>query len=126
MSKYRELAEHLASIDESEWNASFAEVEQVLSTPLPESARQYAAWWANQGRAQSLWWQRAGWKTSAIDLANERVKFVYVGDREDRYDPDMPTTAQLTTPRLTFAEAKAGLALNYGVPIDAIEIVIRG
>lgn len=126
MSKYRELSEYLASIDESEWNASFEEIEQILGGSLPESARQYPAWWANQKRAQSWGWQSAGWKASAVDLANERVKFIYVGDREDRYDRDMPTTAQLSTPHLTFAEAKAGLAANYGVPIDAIEITIRG
>lgn len=126
MSKYRELAEYLASIDDSEWNASFAEIEQVLGRPLPESARQYAAWWANQKRAQSWGWQSAGWKASAVDLANERVKFIYVGDREDRYDPDMPAAAQLTMSPLTFEEAKAGLAVKYGVPVEAIEITIRG
>lgn len=126
MSKYRELAEYLASIDESEWNASFEEIEQILGGSLPESARLYPAWWANQKRAQSWGWQSAGWKASAVDLANERVKFIYVGDREDRYDPDMPAPAQLATQPLTFAEAKAGVALNYRVPADAIEITIKG
>ena len=29
-------------------------------------------------------------------------------------------------PKLTIAEAKAGLAANFGVSVDAIEIMIRG
>jgi hypothetical protein len=28
--------------------------------------------------------------------------------------------------KLTIAEAKAGFAANFGVPVDAIEIMIRG
>jgi len=118
MSKYRELTLHLASRDDEIWTASFDEVEEAMGQPLPGSARQYPAWWANQGRAQSQAWELAGWKTSAVDVANERVTFVYVGGEEGPKTPDAP--------KLTIAEAKAGLAANFNVAVDAIEIVIRG
>lgn len=121
MSKYRELTLHLASRDDEMWHASFNDVEEALGSPLPESARQYAAWWANQGRAQSLAWESAGWKTMNVDVDNERVTFVYVAGREDRSIPPVIEGA-----KLTITEAKAGLAATFNVPVDAIEIVIRG
>ncbi|HEV2817210.1 MAG TPA: hypothetical protein VGW40_08325 [Allosphingosinicella sp.] len=118
MSKYLKLTLYLAELDAGKWDASFEEVEDVLGFPLPGSARQYPAWWANQGRAQSMAWQSAGWHTTAVDVEQERVTFVYVGDREDADTQGVPA--------LTISDAKAGLAAHFGVSIDAIEIVIRG
>ena len=118
MSKYIKLTLHLASLDGESWNATFNDVEHVLGFPLPASARQYSAWWANQDRAQGLAWQSAGWNAVDVDLANEKVTFRYVGAKETG---DAPAERPLT-----IAEAKAALAANFSVPIDAIEIVIRG
>jgi hypothetical protein len=49
----------------------------------------------------------------------ERMPVTTETDRSDVRElaPDAP---------LTIAQAKRGLAINYGVPSDAIEIVIRG
>lgn len=118
MSKYLKLTLYLAELDAGIWEASFEEVEDVLGFDLPSSARQYPAWWANQGRAQSSAWQSAGWHTTAVDVDREKVTFVYVADREEA-----DTTG---VQPLTISDAKAGLAAHFGVPIDAIEIVIRG
>lgn len=118
MSKYINLTLHLGSLDGESWNATFNDVEQVLGFPLPPSARQYAAWWANQDRAQGLAWQSAGWNAFDVDLANEKVTFRYVGAQETG---DAPAVRPLT-----IAQAKAGLAANFNVPVDAIEILIRG
>jgi hypothetical protein len=118
MSKYRNLTFHLTNLDSEVWETTFNEVEQVLKMPLPDSARKHRPWWANQGHAQSAAWLSAGYKTANVDLENEKVTFVYVGDRVDRETPGAP--------KLTIAEAKAGLAANFGVPVGAIEIMIRG
>jgi len=118
MSKYLKLTLYLAELDAGIWEASFEEVADVLGFSLPISAKQYPAWWANQGRAQSIAWEGAGWHTTAVDVEREKVTFVYVGDREE-------ADAQSVKP-LTISDAKAGLAAHFGVSIDAIEIVIRG
>jgi hypothetical protein len=117
MSKYLNLTLHLAQMEGLEWEAAFDEIEDVLGFKLPKSAWDYSAWWANQGRAQSLAWQNAGWHTSEVDLKGGRVKFVYVADRGDDEPP---------AKSLTIAEAKAGLAATFGLPMESIEIVIRG
>jgi hypothetical protein len=119
--KYQNLAHHLANKEEDVWEASFEEIEEVLGVPLPESAYQYPAWWANQGRAQSRAWEGAAWKTSRVDLKNGKVTFVYVGDQADREIPPDRDVAKA----LSIDEAKAGLAARFGVPVDAIEITIR-
>src|SRR6476469_761439 len=93
MSKYFELTKHLANMEANVWDASLGDIEDAIGEPLPDSAYRYPAWWANQGRAQSLSWEGAGWKTKAVDLKNEKVTFVYVGDGVDR---DVPEAAKLT------------------------------
>ena len=118
MSKYFKLTSYLANKDEDEWDTSLAEIQEILGMPLPPSAYQYPAWWANQGRAQSLAWQGAAWETKRVDLKNEKVTFVYVGDGIDRQAQEAP--------KLTIADAKAGLAAYFGVSVDAVEITIRG
>jgi hypothetical protein len=117
MSKYQNLTFHLGRLEGVEWQASFDEIEEVLRMPLPDSAKQYPAWWANQGRAQSLAWESAGWKTKDVDLKHGTIKFIYVRGPED----EIPEAS-----KLTIAEAKAGLAATFNVPMDAIDIIIRG
>ena len=114
--KYLNLTTYLASLDGQVWHATFNEIEDVLGFPLPDSARAYPAWWANQGRSQSQAWQSAGWRTASVDVPAERVTFIYTaGDESD----DAPSG-------LTIAQAKEGLAAQFGVSSDNIEIIIRG
>ena len=118
MSKYFELTKHLVNLNAERWETTFDEVEEVLGMSLPESARKHRPWWANQGHAQSSAWLGAGYKTANVDLPNEKVTFVYVGDGVDREAPQAA--------KLTIAEAKAGLAASFGVSVEAVEITIRG
>jgi hypothetical protein len=121
MSKYSRLTDFLRGLardGETEWTPSFDEVEEILAEPLPPSARQHRPWWANQGRAHSLAWESAGWKTANVDVADEELTFLYSGEEPQKREADAA--------KLTIAEAKAGLAANFGVPVDAIEIMIRG
>lgn len=125
--KYFELTAHLAGLEGTRWKASFDEIESILGFPLPESARTYQAWWANQMRSQSLGWQLAGWKTADLDLQNERVTFVYVGgDEEQGGCLEQASRRSGARVPLTIAEAKAGLAVAFGVDPSQIEIIIKG
>jgi hypothetical protein len=78
MSRYQPLADFLAGKKESEWNATFAEIETQLGFPLPDSAYKYPAWWANQtgaGHSQTKGWWSVGWKTRDLDLERRRIRF---------------------------------------------------
>ncbi|UKJ74240.1 DUF7662 domain-containing protein [Azospirillum brasilense] len=75
--KYTSLSQYLTRLACDEWRATFAEVEAVLGFPLPGSALQYAAWWANnrQDGRHSMAWLDVNWRTEELDLATQRVIF---------------------------------------------------
>jgi Bacterial antitoxin of type II TA system, VapB len=78
MSSYKPLADHLANRKGDVWNATFADIERTLGRPLPRSAYQYPAWWANQsgpGHSQTHGWRSVGWRTTKLDLERRRVTF---------------------------------------------------
>ena len=77
MSKYDTLFHHL-SHSKGAVEMSFDEVEAMLGSPLPASARRHAAWWSNSGgtHVQADAWMRAGYRTENVDVVARRVRFV--------------------------------------------------
>jgi hypothetical protein len=77
MSKYDLLRRHLDGSTTERMTMTFAEIENVLGFRLPASARRHQAWWANAGEshAHAAAWLDAGWRTSQLELADERVTF---------------------------------------------------
>lgn len=129
MSKYQKLALHLANLDKTKWTADFVEIEALLGFSLPKSAHNYAAWWSNQagdGHSQNEAWKSRGWRTGDLNLANKKVTFF----RENFGSDSEVITSDFSPERqvepLTIAQAKAGLAAFLKVPLENIEITIRG
>ena len=78
--KYAPLQRHLLALTDDRWDATFRDVEAVLGGPLPASARKHQAWWSNStslvsGRS----WLAAGWRTSSVQIREEKVSFVRSG-----------------------------------------------
>lgn len=127
MSKYINLASHLGGLQANKWTVSFAEIEGILGFPLPKSAYEYPAWWANQtgeGHSHCGSWMRMGWRTENLNLSKREVTFIKIdGEKNFQY----PTaTSERMPDKMTIAEAKLALASNYGVPPENIEITIKG
>lgn len=81
--KYAPLFRHLAALETHRWPATFREVEAVLGFSLPNSARVHRPWWSNQangGHSHALAWRAAGWKTRAVNLAEESLVFERIKD----------------------------------------------
>lgn len=77
MSKYDPLREHLARLEDVVWAAKLDDVEDVLGTTLPRSAREHRTWWANSGGSlvhQNAWLD-AGWRVERADLSRDMVVF---------------------------------------------------
>jgi|SRR5215471_1305518 hypothetical protein len=78
--KYAPLYRHLMGLRGNEWPTTFEEIEKVLGFALPDSARTHRPWWANQGErgghSHALAWEMAGWRTSQVDMAEEKLVFV--------------------------------------------------
>jgi len=66
---------------------SFEEIESIIDSDLPTSARRHRAWWANDptSHSHSQQWLNAGWRSSFVNLAEERVTFARIAEREKAY-----------------------------------------
>lgn len=129
MSKYADISVYLLQQDKSKpHTVHFSEIERVIGATLPESARLYQAWWANQsgsGHSQAMSWCCVGWNTKNVDLEKQQVTFVYVEEmlrkKVQQRDATKPDTLGMT-----IEEAKKQLSISFGVKTDQIEIIIRG
>ena len=76
--KYAPLFHHLSGLQSDIWSPSFRELERVLGFSLPNSARLYRPWWANDsksGHSQAVAWMLADWRTKDVDLEGEVLTF---------------------------------------------------
>lgn len=126
MSKYDPLARYLADLDKDSVTMTFAQIGTLVPGGLPSSAFDHRPWWANRhdGKdAQNKGWQPAGWETADVDMARQLVTFHRISRRTS--EPVVASVQNAIRP-LSIADAKAGLALNFGVSSDQIDINIRG
>ena len=78
--KYQALHGHLIGFVDDEWATTFRELEAILGSPLPRSARRHQAWWSNTTtHSHARAWLVAGWRTSDVDIAHETLSFVRSG-----------------------------------------------
>jgi len=76
--KYIPLAEHLARVQSDAITLTFEEIETILRSNLPATARSThaKAWWANTDtHSQGKAWLALGWRTSVVDAEAERIEF---------------------------------------------------
>jgi hypothetical protein len=61
------------------YTLSFAKLEQIIGFPLPDSARNRSAWWANENaptrHVQCEAWLDAGFKVAHVDPHQQIVEF---------------------------------------------------
>ncbi|MEM5581572.1 MULTISPECIES: hypothetical protein [unclassified Roseibium] len=77
MSKYEPLREHLARLEDVVWAAKLNQVEEIIGSSLPKSAREHRTWWANSGGSlvhQNAWLD-AGWRVERTDLMRDVIVF---------------------------------------------------
>ena len=61
---------------------TFQQIEAIIGSPLPASARKHRPWWANDatGHAHASAWLRAGYRTEQVDMEGEKLIFARVAD----------------------------------------------
>lgn len=74
MSKYNPLSDRLAGHPANEWQASFAEIEEVLGFPLPKTARSGKSWWSGADKPHARAWTAHGFEAD-VDHARSLVTF---------------------------------------------------
>ncbi len=76
-SKYYPLYSYLQQSDLDELTLSLTEIEIIIESDLPPSARSRRGWWSNrsEGAVQANAWMDAGYHVTAIDLAAGQITF---------------------------------------------------
>ncbi len=78
MGKYSPLIEYLEQYPGDRVGLAFGEVERIIGATLPESAKHYRAWWANERFGSHNWatgWMEAGWRLDRVSFDDGRVWF---------------------------------------------------
>lgn len=79
MKKYKQLQVYLVSQKQkgiTTITLTFTDIEKIIETCLPKSAKKYLPWWANTNPViYPKPWIKAGFKTTEVDLTLERVCF---------------------------------------------------
>lgn len=88
MSKYEPLEAFLSRQPSDSIEMTFEQIEKVLDSKLPKSARAYRPWWANSaaGHVNAQAWLRAGFEALEVDMEREKLVF-----RRMRRNPPTPT-----------------------------------
>jgi CBS domain-containing protein len=77
--KYARLGQHLSQIPRGQERISvtFSEVEEIIGSPLPATAREHRSWWANNAATHphSEQWLKASWRVVSINMGLQRVIF---------------------------------------------------
>ena len=94
-SKYQPLETHLRLAGNRNVPMTFKEIEEVIGTDLPRSARKYRPWWSNNPSNSSIthFWLAAGYKTTEVDLGKERLVFVRDKQADVRSAPGRDPTS---------------------------------
>ncbi|MFC2021997.1 hypothetical protein ACFLTR_02115 [Chloroflexota bacterium] len=78
MGKYTPLENYLRRqpLSTTQIVLTFAKIEEIIGDVLPPSARIYFKWWDSKPRdGGNKYWLDIGWKTTMIDIENQKVKF---------------------------------------------------
>ena len=77
MSVYEPITHYLSRASGSSIRLTFAQVEKIISRPLPRSAYRYREWWSNNptGHSHARSWTAAGWQTQKVDLEKRVLVF---------------------------------------------------
>ncbi len=97
MSKYSPLKSHLKSMGLKEIPITFEEIETVIGSRLPPSARKFRPWWNNNPSDSAIAhaWLAAGYKSAQVDLKRKSLTFI----RDDSHsDSDASITPSETHP----------------------------
>jgi hypothetical protein len=79
--RYDSLKHHLQTRAASELPMTFSEIESVVGTKLPRSAKLYRTWWSNNAsnHTQAKAWLDAGYCTERVDMDGAKLVFVRSG-----------------------------------------------
>lgn len=92
MGKYDKLGRYLSNLKDNKVILSFERIEEILGFKLPESARKYPPWWANdKSHSQAKdGWLRYGWETLGLNFNERTIQFSRFTRKAESAQKDIP------------------------------------
>lgn len=115
MGKYSKLGVYLQNSPNDTVKLSFKEVENILGSNLPTSAKEHQAWWANNGDSHTHaidGWLSMGWRTK-VDLDDEVVIFTRREHVEKVQQTEIKSSSNADTTAAEFEESARNFMSNY-------------
>jgi hypothetical protein len=101
MSKYEPLGRFLRQQGSELVVMKFEDIERIVGSKLPESSRQYRAWWSNNpnNNVMTKVWLDAGFQTEQVDIEGGRLVFRKMSpSKQNESAPPMPNLPAGETP----------------------------
>lgn len=121
--KYRYLSDYLLKSEKDVIVLTFTEIEEILKEKLPPSARQHRAMWANtQTHSISRAWYNVGYRTTDVDMENEKIRFEkarYTMDRNitiSKYEPIGKYLEETGLNKITLSFSEIENILGFPLP----------
>ena len=126
MGKYSKLSVYLQNSTNEIVKLTFGEVEEILGSTLPLSAREHQAWWANSGYSHTHaidGWLNIGWK-ARVNFNDQVVTFIKNGTTNMHIEETQPTyinhSSEAYTSAVEFEEkARTFISKYYSTPVYA-------
>ena len=122
MSKYAPLGDYLRRQTGAVVPMTFAQIEKVVGTMLPDSQR-YPAWWSNNpfNNVMTQIWLDAGFVTESIDIAKRKLVFRRVAAKAsaglDTGDRTLSVPPASPSPHALFGWLKGTALIPEGVDL---------
>jgi hypothetical protein len=120
MGKYAPLGDYLRRQRTQEVPMTFAEIERVTGTKLPEKAQNYPAWWSNNpsNNVMTKVWLAEGFRTEQVNIASRKLVFRRVRDKkESALSTAEPTNSKETIRHPAFGMMKGLVRIMPGTDL---------
>jgi len=100
MGKYEPLGKFLRQQGSELVVMKFEDIERIVGSKLPESSRQYRAWWSNNpnNNVMTKVWLDAGFHTEQVDIEGRRLVFRKMTASKQEGAPPPPNPPAGETP----------------------------
>ncbi len=120
MGKYSPLSDYLRAHDQNEVPMTFAQIERIIGSKLPNSHR-YRAWWSNNefNSVMTKAWLEAGFRSEQVDIERRKLVFRKIAPNGLRANAEANKRPAISRRHPLFGAMKGLITLAPGTDLTA-------
>ena len=120
ISKYQPLTDYLQKCGLEMCTLSFAQIEELLGFPLPQSAYQYPVWWMNANQTTCRHWLKAGYIITQYSMDQQYAVFQRNLEQAESYLSRIPEKSNGESPMHHKSQRNTPVIMEPAVSCDAL------